>query len=139
MCVKMSREDRRRFNARKYGLATDICRDETEAQNVELLVSAILGAARPAHLIESARELAAAFADLQRIERVKKTIVGRLTRDRSGRVEHQASGQEVGRDDHMNTYFRAISELEKIERYERRAASRFGRALQRYALSEEKG
>jgi hypothetical protein len=135
----MTAEDRRRFNARKHGLATDVCRDPSAIETVENLINTFLGADRPTHLIEAARELAAAVADFQRIDRAKETIIGRCIKDRNGSVEQdQVGAGEVDRNVQMDAYLRAIPELAKIERYERRAASRFRRAFQRYALAEEK-
>jgi len=108
---------RAKANAFKHGLATQALRDKSQRQQIDALTQALMGQTNPI----AARAIAEAQIELQRVERYRAELLGKIpTPDEAGLGEQ---GGEIAS---------IVRMLEKLMRYERRATSKRNRAMKEY-------
>jgi hypothetical protein len=103
-----------RHNARRHGLATGIGSDPALRDDIEILAKLLAQAGGRENIGEFAREAAEAHLDLARIRRIRAGLYARM------RFFGAASTEDL---------MEAAEQLDRLERYERRAFSRRKRAL----------
>ena len=107
-------------NARRHGLAAAESGNTLSAAEIETISHAIVGAPTPDRLLQ-ARIAARSMLVHKRARQVALALIAQLENPSSGAANDQARS-------------RALADLAKIERYERRALSRQRRVLR--ALSQ---
>jgi hypothetical protein len=133
-------------NSFRHGLAAGITTNAERIKHVERSARKIAGATTDIVTLEWARTVAQAEYDLAQVRRVKAAVMSRVmllpgfeTREASQSPDRQTSGEaervEIpGRrasspDDTADAIQMALSELIRLDRYERRTAARRARAL----------
>jgi hypothetical protein len=120
-------------NAISHGLSRPMFGAEL-ARAVEVLASRILadhGKADDQHALASARQIAEAEFELARVQRIKVALIERAAVDTLSLMpehEPQRTAEAVRR---------ALPDLVRLTRYERRAAGRRDRAIRRLAQRED--
>jgi hypothetical protein len=116
---------RTRHNAGRHGLAAEIVLDADRLTRVEALARELAGRTSDFTTLELARTIARAELDLEQIRRLKTALVNTAA---SSKAIAKKLG-EVRPDPLTGAIAKVSSELAKINRYERRAASRRDRAV----------
>jgi len=117
-------------NAYRHGLTLSITSTAAFAKQLDNLVREIAGDTEDAIMLERARAAAQAELDLALIRRAKVALIERasaLGELDQGRASLPEPSQEPDRS--IEAIRRALPELRKLDRYERRAAARRDRAL----------
>jgi hypothetical protein len=120
-------------NAFSHGMSTPMLGAEV-AQAVEALASRILddhGKANDHHALASARQIAEAEFELARVQRIKVALIERAAIDPLPPMPEEEAQRTA------EAVRRALPELVRLTRYERRAAGRRERAIRRLTQSED--
>jgi hypothetical protein len=133
-------------NAYKHGLAVSVLNDRAISAEVERLARSIVGKRGTPYELIQARIVAEAEFDLLRVWATRVQIVEQsigavapellLGARRAATLPDSPMQSQLADAQHAYALVRALPELETLERYERRAFSRRGRAIrQMYASS----
>ena len=109
---------RSRRNALKHGLSIPVNRDKTLRRKIAVLAR-ILAQPEAGNVFEQARAAAEAEFELVRARAAMEAVL-----TRAGITSHRNGGPEQG-----NALIHVLPELQRLERYERRAFSKRNRAL----------
>jgi hypothetical protein len=121
------RRDRRALNARKHGLAEAI-HNEPLASMIAVMGAGMVPEGAGRRGMRAAEWLLASFFDVRRTTEIKLAV-----------LEHAAKligCGEASLEVYAQAHCHALSSLQKIERYERRAASQFLSAARGYVRAE---
>jgi hypothetical protein len=113
-------------NAYRHGLSSSVGTNAPLAPQLETLARKIAGNAVDAITLERAREIAQAEFDLARVRRAKVALIESA---RACVAADRPPMPPQGPDRSAEAIPRALPELRKLDRYERRAAARRDRAL----------
>ena len=108
-------------NARRHGLSVAIACNPTLAEEADVLARRIVGNGAAPAALALARAFAEAQIDLDRIRKVRRHVLARFMADPDGDNLGDDVGDEVDRSELMR-------QLQRLERYERRALARRKRA-----------
>jgi hypothetical protein len=112
-------------NAYRYGLTLNIT-SAAFAKQLDKLVREIAGDSKDAIVLERARAIAQAELDLARVRRAKVALIERPSA--FGELDALATMPSQEPDRSAEAVRRALPDLRKLERYERRSAARRDRA-----------
>jgi hypothetical protein len=127
-------------NSFRHGLAAGVNANAERIKQVERLTRKIAGATADFLTLECARTIAQAQFDLAQIGRVKVAVMSRVN-GFGGSETPSAGAVTVSTTEHDGTADAirgALSELMKLDRYERRAAVRRARALRSFLKREKR-
>jgi hypothetical protein len=124
-------------NALKHGLNVSIRHDGGLGQEIEILAAAIAGD-RPT---ATARDVADAVFDLKRVQRYKVSLIEDKVNNMplvvaNDKYQIENCGWDVWK--YAQACMQALPAIAKIERYERRALSRYRRAMLKCLLAAGK-
>jgi hypothetical protein len=126
-------------NSFRHGLAAGGAANAEQIKQIERLACKIAGASADFVTLECARTIAQAQFDLAQVGRVKLALMARA-KEFSGfemRQDGAAAAPPTAADSNADAIQRVLSELIRLDRYERRAAVRRARA-QRIFLEQKK-
>jgi hypothetical protein len=130
-------------NARKHGLSVSIRHEPGISNKIEDLARAIVGNNATPRRLRAARGVAEAQLELRRLQEFESALIeveaantrtATKTADDDG---HQNNGDERAMQVNALAYMRALPVLAKLDRYERKALSRYRRAVHIYAIAAE--
>jgi hypothetical protein len=111
-------------NARRHGLSVPITCDPIFAEEAEALARRLVGDGAPRAALALARAFAEAQIDLDRVRKVRRAVAARLIAD-SG--DDDPANENLGGDEVDRS--KLMGQLQRLERYERRARARRKRAI----------
>ena len=115
-------------NARRHGLSISVTQDPYLSLEVELLASAVAGATPDGARLEQARAFAEAEFDLRRVRAARFMLLN--PPGETPRVPDLGSASPYNLDQKkMNAILENLPQALRLERYERRAMSRWKKAL----------
>lgn len=127
-------------NSLKHGLTTSITNDARHASEIDKLAIGIAGHTGDLNILECARVVAAAERELDQIRRIRIGLIEGAGVFGSAKAQRQGGSCEEeppmkGADESTeNAVRKALPNLQRILRYERRAAAKRDKALRRLVL-----
>ncbi len=113
-------------NAYKHGLAINVLSDPAISAEVDRLARSIIGKRREPYELAQARIVAEAEFDVLRIRAMRVKMIDSAAKSSS---DPSLAEEPVSEAHGVAAHLGALPQLETLERYERRAISRRGRAI----------